>query len=153
MQKSYGRFETFVLSIDSIHKCINKIKQDIISDASAKSVHTLWLYLLLNSKEGLTSAELAAKSGIDRSLVSREIKSLLDEGYIVRKDGGAKRGYNIRYILTEKGETLAKSIAEAASMAQTIGGKDVSGEELEIFYKVLDKIRVNLEAAAKEGGA
>ena len=153
MQKSYGRFETFVLSIDSIHKCINKIKQDIISDASVKSVHTLWLYLLLNSKEGLTSAELAAKSGIDRSLVSREIKSLLDEGYIVRKDGGAKRGYNIRYILTEKGETLAKSIAEAASMAQTIGGKDVSGEELEIFYKVLDKIRVNLEAAAKEGGA
>lgn len=153
MQKSYGRFETFVLSIDSIHKCINKIKQDIISDASVKSVHTLWLYLLLNSKEGLTSAELAAKSGIDRSLVSREIKSLLDEGYIVRKDGGAKRGYNIRYILTEKGETLAKNIAEAASMAQTIGGKDVSGEELEIFYKVLDKIRVNLEAAAKEGGA
>ena len=88
------RFESFVLLIDAIHKCINKVKQEIILDSSVKSVHTLWLYKLLQSPKGLTATELAAKSGIDRSLVSREIRQLIKSGYIDTENSEGKRGYN-----------------------------------------------------------
>jgi len=56
------RFESFVILIDSVHKCISKIKQELSSLPSVKSVHTLWLYELLKSKNGLTPSELAGKS-------------------------------------------------------------------------------------------
>ena len=151
MLKSGDRFENFILSIDSIHKCINKIKQDIISDESLKGVHTLWLYELLKSGDGLTAAELAARSNIDRSLVSREIAALVGDGYVSVVEGKGKRGYNSRFLLTEKGQALAERIADLALSIQNAASSDVSDEELEIFYSVLEKIRGSLELSAKEG--
>ena len=126
MIKRGDRFETFVLLIDSIHKCINKMKQDIVSDLPLKSVHTLWFYELLVNPCGLTAAELAARSNVDRSLVSREIDPLLNEGYIAVEGGKGKRGYNTRFLLTDKGRMLAENIASSALSLQAQGrcGKD-----------------------------
>lgn len=138
------RFEGFILSIDAIHKCINKIKQDVITDESLKGVHSLWLYELLKSDEGLTSAELASRSGIDRSLVSRELTPLIKEGYIISK-GAARRGYNSRFTLTEKGTAVARRISSLALDVQSFASSDVSDEQLLCFYEVLFKIKSNLE--------
>ena len=104
------RFESFVLLIDAIHKCINKVKQEIILDSSVKSVHTLWLYKLLQSPKGLTATELAEESMIDRSLVSREIEVLKNGGYVISDTPAGKRNYNARISLTEKGLELANRI-------------------------------------------
>ena len=70
------RFEKFILLIDQIHKDINRIKSFIVSDPELKGVHSMWLYELLRSPNGLTATEIAAKTKIDRSLVSREIRIL-----------------------------------------------------------------------------
>ena len=145
------RFENFVLLIESVHKCINKVKQEIILESSIKSVHTLWLYKLLQSPEGLTATEIAAKSGIDRSLVSREIRALIKSGYIVTENEEGKRGYNARITLTEPGKVIAERIAAEALSVQEAVSRDISKDELETFYEVLEKISYNLDGMTEKG--
>ena len=144
------RFEAFILLIDAIHKSINKIKTDIVPGSSIKSVHTLWLYELLQNPDGLTATEIAAKSKIDRSLVSREIRTLEKDGFIVADTSLSKRGYNAIITLTEKGKMLAEEISRAALSVQERVSEDVSREELSVFYSVLEKLYVNIVFIAEK---
>ena len=148
---STERFETFILLIDSIHKGINRVKLDVVQDASVKSVHTLWLYELLKHPDGLTATELAAKSKIDRSLVSREIRALLKSGYISIAEQSGKRSYNERLALTESGIRLAERIAESALLVQQRVSSDISDSELSVFYSVLERISESLTETNKKG--
>ena len=143
--KKQDRFESFVILIDSVHKCISKVKHEMSGLSSIKSVHTLWLYELLKHKEGLTSTELAEKSNIDRSLVSREIRTLVKGGYIVTEPCEGKRGYNARITLTEKGESAACEIADMALRIQKEVSDDIDVEALTVFYETLERISCNLE--------
>ena len=147
------RFETFVLLIDAVHKSINKVKNEITADCGVKSVHTMWLYELLIHPKGLTATELAAKSRIDRSLVSREIRELERGGYIVSDSVSGKRSYNSRITLTEKGKILTRRISDAAYTVQQSVSKDISADELATFYGVLEKIHGNLKNATSAKGA
>lgn len=127
-----------------MHKCISKIKSDLAVDPAIKSVHTLWLYELLKHKNGLTSTEIAEKSNIDRSLVSRELSALMHGGYIKTEPQAGKRGYNARIRLTEKGLVTAERIAEAALEIQTSAGLGIDPAELVAFYSTLEKLSANL---------
>ena len=147
------RLETFVLLIDAIHKSINKVKNEITADCGVKSVHTMWLYELLVNSKGLTATELAAKSRIDRSLVSREIRELERGGYIASDSAGGKRSYNSRILLTERGKILARKISDAAYTVQQSVSKDISPQELISFYGVLEKIHQNLKNEISAKGA
>ena len=148
------RFESFVILIDSVHKCISKIKHELSAMTSVKSVHTLWLYELLKHKEGLTPTALAEKSNIDRSLVSREIRALVKGGYIVTEPCEGKRGYNSRITLSERGEAAAKKIAEAALEIQNAVSGEIDVDSLAVFYETLERLCVNLEKynESKEAG-
>lgn len=148
------RFESFVILIDSVHKCISKIKHELSTMTSVKSVHTLWLYELLKHKEGLTPTALADKSNIDRSLVSREIRELVKGGYIVTEPCEGKRGYNSRITLTERGEEAAKKIAESALEIQNSVSREIDVDSLSVFYETLESLCVNLEKynESKEDG-
>lgn len=131
--------------IDATHKCISKIKQELILDSEVKSVHTFWLYVLLKHKDGLTASELAAKSKIDRSLVSREMQALYKSGYIEIEQAGKKRGYNSRITLTEEGTRVAKIISDAAYKIQSAVSREISDSELASFYSTFEKIYTGLE--------
>ena len=142
------RFESFILLIDAIHKSINKIKTDIVPDSSVKSVHTMWLYELLQNPDGLTATEIAAKSKIDRSLVSREIRALMKDGFVNSDSPEGKRNYNSLITLTEKGRILAEEIAIAALDVQNKVSQNVSADELSTFYSVLERLYKNITIIA-----
>ena len=114
-------------------------------------MHTLWLYELLKSPTALTAAQLAAKSNIDRSLVSREVKILIDNGYISLAEGAKQRGYNTRLHLTERGREIAEKIARSALTVQESVGGCISADELAVFYNVLSRISENLEQLSRDG--
>ena len=86
---------------------MNKIKFDTAPELGVKSVHGFWVYELLLHPEGLSAAEIAAVSMVDRSLVSREIETLKAGGYVRTEDNGKKRSYNSRITLTDSGLELA----------------------------------------------
>lgn len=140
------RFEKFTLLIDGIHKSINRIKFDTAPYLGVKSVHVFWIYQLSLHPEGLTAAEIAAVSMVDRSLVSREIAALEKGGYVAREETGKKRGYNARITLTEKGVELAERITEEAISVQSRVGEGITASELAAFYVTLEKLYENFVA-------
>ena len=146
------RFEKFTLLSDGIHKSINRIKFDTAPYLGVKSVHVFWIYELSLHPEGLTAAEIAAVSMVDRSLVSREIAALKKGGYVESEDSGKKRSYNSRITLTQKGKVLAQKITAEALTVQSKVDEGISDEELESFYTTLEKLYngfVSLSGAEK----
>ena len=144
------RFEKFALLIDGVQKCIQKFKNSIAPELGIKSVHVLWIYELFVHPEGLTSAELAVRSNIDPSLISRELASLKRRGYITKEVTPGKRTYNARITLTDEGKALAESIYQKALQVQNSVNEGVSKKELATFYTVLEKLRDNLDNLMKE---
>ncbi|MBQ7347133.1 MAG: winged helix-turn-helix transcriptional regulator [Clostridia bacterium] len=146
------RFYLFTLLIDGIHKCIHKMKIDTAPYFGVKSVHIFWVYELHAHPEGLTAAELASRSMISRSLVSREIEMLLQDGYIQMPMSahGKRKNYNSRITLTEKGEALACTISAEGIRVQNEVSEGISTAELAAFYVTLEKLYRNLKRVAKE---
>lgn len=138
------RFEKFTLLIDGIHKSIHNLKITIAPHLGVKGVHVLWVWELLKNPDGLTAAELAMRSMVNRSLVSREIEALREGGYVVLSlDGGNK--YNGKLRLTEKGRELAESIGGEVVRIQNAVDEGISKEELDAFYKTLEKLNSNFK--------
>ncbi len=144
------RFMRFISLIDGVHKSVQKIRVDSAATFGIKSVHILWVYELLRHPEGLSAAELAAKSNIDRSLISREISALEANGFIKKEKQSGKRNYNSKLTLTENGVEAAAKIKHLAMTFQEIIGKDIPENELEIFYNVLAKLYKNFETLNEE---
>ena len=144
------RFRKFVLLVEGIHKSVQKIKFNNAPDFGVKGVHTLWVYELLCHPEGMTASELAAKSMIDRSLISREIEPLVQKGYIKVAESGRKRSYNTKITLTEEGKKIAVGIGEIAMDIQNRADGGISDSELESFYSTLEKLYKNLSVIAED---
>ncbi len=147
-----NRFYKFVLLIDGVHKMVHKLRLDTAPYFGVKSVHIFWIYELCATPEGLTAAELAAKSMISRSLVSRELEMLLEDGYVEMQETarGKRRNYNSRITLTQKGRALAAYIASEGLKVQNAADIGIDEEELSAFYVTLEKLYRNLCAVAKE---
>ena len=146
------RFYSFVQLIDSVHKLIQKIRIDTAPYLGVKSVHIFWVYELYAHPEGLTAAELAAKSMISRSLISREIEALHQDGYVEIREmsAGKRKNYNALITLTEKGTRLAKQIVLEGMSVQNRVNEGITEEELASFYATLNKLCNNLKIVAKE---
>ena len=148
MEKTKLRFEKFTLLIDGIHKNINRIKVDTAPTFGVKGVHVLWVYELLMNPQGLTATELAARSMVNRSLVSREIEELKRGGYIASTNESSTR-YNEKFSLTESGRSLADKICKEILFVQDSVNTGISEEELASFYSTLQKLNTNFEKLAK----
>ena len=143
------RFRRFILLVEGIHKSVQKIKFNKAPDFGVKGVHTLWVYELLLHPDGITASELATQSMIDRSLISRELESLKDLGYIEMDGEKTKRSYNAKIRLTEKGKEVAGNIGSIALEIQSLADEGISAEELESFYRTLEKLNKNLLGIAE----
>ena len=131
------RYEEFSSLISSIHGDIQKLKVRYTTQLGIKAVHVFWLYLLRMHPEGLSASELAAAGQFNRSLVSREIRYLFDEGIVFTQDTGDKRRYGEKLQLTEKGQRLAELISAVVSDIQNTVSKDIPEEDLVTFYRTL----------------
>lgn len=96
----------------------------------------------INQKEALTQQDLANHFQRDKSIILRQISTLIDCHYVTRiTDKEDKRKKNL--ILTKKGyDTLlfSKKIAQEVS-SELLNG--ISPEELSVFENVINKIQQN----------
>ena len=113
------RYEKFILLIEGVQKSIKKLKYNEAPSLGIKSVHIFWLLHLKESQKGLTAAELASASMVDRSLVSREIEALIKGGYVSLEDEGR------HYTLTDSGAALADAIKAKMSEVQSSVGLEI----------------------------
>lgn len=91
-------------------------------------------------QDGLSQAELSAKSQIDRTTMGGVIDRLEKEGLVMRcSHPEDRRAYRI--CLTEKGRALEPVLTPLAARAQENFVARLSAEEQETLKQLLDKIR------------
>lgn len=140
---SAEHFEMFFSCIAGIYRGIQKLKMTFAGGLDIKAVQVFWIYLLREHPEGLTASELAEASQTARSLVSREITDLIERGLLDTDPQMNKRRYGWKFHLTKKGEELAGRISQIAWNVQTAVNKDISQEDLAVFYRVLTTLCQN----------
>ncbi|MCH5148129.1 MAG: winged helix-turn-helix transcriptional regulator [Clostridiales bacterium] len=134
------RFENFTITILKLNKLIQKIKLYEMSGYNLKAIHVMCLHCLSESPSGLTASELCKLTLEDKAAISRALDLLREKGYVEYTTG-----YNSVIRLAEEGKKIAEFIAEKAAAAVAAGGKDLSEDEREAFYRALHSIAGNLE--------
>ena len=136
------RFQTFTVLIASISRCIRRIKSEEMAEFQLKSHHVSCLYYLYKS-DSLTARELCDICEEDKANISRSIKQLEAEGYILCHSRAAKR-YQSPLELTEKGRMVGKRITEKIDAVLEQSGSGMSEEERQIMYRGLSMVSENL---------
>lgn len=141
------RFERFSFAISEISYHWHKIASDEMEKHGLKGPYAVYFTTMRRFPEGITAAKLGELCSKDKADVSRAV-SLLQKQGLVQKEGDP---YRALIKLTPEGMKLAEVINEKAMIAVENGGKGCSEEEREIFYKVLELIRSNLEELSQKG--
>ena len=88
--------------------------------------------------------EVAGHMQMDKGQLSRKSKGMIAKGLLRAETD--KHDHRVHHLyLTEKAQALSKRMMPVMEARQNLLLADVSAEELEIFYSVVDK----LEAASK----
>ena len=136
------RFKEFTLLISNIHRCIYKIKTEEVAEFNLKSSHVSCLYYIYK-EDSLTAKELCDICGEDKANISRAIKYLEENGFLLCNSKTAKR-YKSSLVLTEKGKIAAQRIAEKIDGILAYASAGLSDEHRKIMYQSLNLINDNL---------
>lgn len=131
------RFEEFSTLINSIHENICKLKASYTIELGLKEVHIFWIYLLKQHENGLSASELASASKVNRSLVSREIGSLIEANVLYIGENTAHTRNGRKFKLTDRGKSLAEEISRIAKDIQDKVNQGINEEDLAVFYNTL----------------
>ncbi len=145
-----SRFERFSQALSVLTRYWHKIASDEMEKYGLKGPYSVYLITLRRHEEGLTSVQLSELCGRDKSDVSRAISVLEKSGFVQKRRVG-RNLYRAKITLTDVGRTAADYIANRADLAVEAGGKGISDEEREVFYRTLDKISQNLQQVSQEG--
>ncbi len=141
MDERYRRFTTLIAKCT---RAIKKIKSSEMAEFHLRGLHVSCLYYLYLSKQHLTATELCEICDEDKANISRAIDALEEEGFVVCPSRTQKK-YNCPISLTEKGEEVAKSVAEKVDNMVLLASQGLLEEERRIFYSSLALIAGNLE--------
>lgn len=143
------RFETFTVLVNRISRNIRKIKNQEMAEYNLKSPHISCLYYLY-SFNGMTATELCERCEEDKATISRALEHLETNGYLICDSKSVKR-YRRPLVLTDKGEEVAKKIADKIEhlLDEISGG--LTDEERVTFYRNLSVVSDGLEFAAQNG--
>ena len=137
------RFSTFTVLVDKLKRTIRKIKTEEMAEFELKSLHVSCLYYLYRFNT-LTSKELSEICEEDKAAVSRSLVFLENKGYIYCTKDIQKR-YKSPFLLTEKGNSVAKIIVDKVDKILNEASLGLSEEEREIMYRGMTLISKNLE--------
>lgn len=146
----YARYETFTAAIVRIHRCIHKLKSEVMAEYRLKSPHVSCLYYL-GRAEGMTAKDICDLSAEDKSSISRSIDYLEEHEYIVCKSDAKKR-YKAVLTLTEKGRAVSKRMEEKIAEVLKKAGVGITDEDEKVFYTTLLAICDNLQRVCAEYG-
>lgn len=139
----YERYKEFTTLILKLHRCIQKIKSEEISEYNLKSSHVSSLYYLYK-EHALTLTELSELCQEDKSHLARSMRTLEANGYIACSSTAKKR-YNAPLYLTEKGKEVGAYVAKKIDAVLEPVSDGVTDEDRSVLYRSLTQISRNLE--------
>ncbi|MGM9632143.1 MAG: MarR family winged helix-turn-helix transcriptional regulator [Eubacteriales bacterium] len=138
------KFLFFYESFDTIVKCIKKLEMSYMRKYSLRAVHLRCLLRMRESKRGMSVTELSRVCKTDKALISRTLRELTEEGFITSVGGEGEKTYNKKYCLTEKSEDVINDVSSDISRYIQKARKDISEEDVHIFYDVLASFEDNI---------
>ena len=143
------RFETFTVLINRISRNIKRIKNQEMSEYNLRSAHVSCLYYLYMNN-GATATDLCERCEEDKATISRALDYLETNGYLTCESKSAKR-YKSPLILTDKGNEIAKKIADKIDHVLDEIRDGLTDEERAAFYRSLSIVSDSLDAVLKNG--
>lgn len=142
-----SRFARFVGLLNRTAKAIQRIKSVKMKEYGLSAAHTTCLCRLAEAgPAGLTQSGLIRLEGMDRAHISRVLGDLQGRNYVTPAAQGGR--YKKRYLLTPAGQAVAGEIQSVIVSVNRFVSGQIPQEDLEVFYRTLDKIAENLEQAA-----
>ena len=145
-----SRFEHFNASIYGIYRDILKIERAAMVKHGLKGSYALYLTAIARHPDGLTATQLCEICDKDKAAVSRVITELEQKGLVARIRHN-ETSYRARLSLTDKGQAIAREVAELAQVAVNKATVGMSEENRSIMYECLGLIATNLRTICKEG--
>ena len=144
------RFESFVSSIASISRYIQKIERDVMVGYGLKGPHAQYLIAMNRFPGGVTAAQLSTVCERDKAAVSRAIAEL-EAAELVQRPSTVVSGYRALLSLTERGKEAAKQLIRTAELAVEQAGKGLTDENRAAFYAAFHQIAANLQHMSETG--
>lgn len=139
-----NRFETFTSNIDSLYRCIQKIKKLEMQEFSLKGRTVMCLFYLYQHPDGMTVSELSQATDDDMAGISRAVQELRDHEMAQLETDGRNNRYRAKVVLTPKGIETAASVNAKAERAVEGGGASLTDEERSTFYHALTTVSAHL---------
>lgn len=137
------RFQAFTGLLADINRCIHKIKAEEMAEFDLKSSHVSCLYYLYNMVS-LTARELCDLCREDKANISRSIKYLENNGYLVCTSKTAKR-YQSPLRLTEMGQEVGERISRKIDHIVEKASEGLIEEHRIVMYRSLSLVSGNLQ--------
>lgn len=138
------RFQAFTRIVASVSRSIYRIKSEAMSQFGLKSSHVSCIYYIYRA-ESITASCLCDMCEEDKANISRSLRYLEENGYVVRDNPYSSR-HRGRLSLSEKGRYIGKFLSEQVDRVIGIASEGVDDQERGIMYTALGKISKNLES-------
>ncbi len=143
------RFTAFLQTFERILKNIKRIASPVMQSYGLRGGHLSCLLALSRVKEGLTVTDLARECFVDKALISRLIRELCEEGYVMAPGALTEKNYKKKYVLTPRAEEILQEIYLQINGYVAKANESVDPTDLGIFYHVLSEFDKNIEQLSK----
>ena len=136
------RFVTYRLS--RVQAKLNAQASRILQETSGITL-TQWRVIALVGAAGQTqSSKLSKESALDKSLLSRNLKTLIEQGVVASRTDAEDHRVQV-LSLTDKGRAIFEKTLPVTRARQTQLREGLTDEELRVFHKVLDHLEIAAE--------
>ena len=124
-----------------LQKNLERAKSDRARPLNLKNGEVLVMYLFYDNPEGLSAEQLSRVCMLDRSLISRSLRSLsLKKLITCPRLAEGKRRYGSKLVLTEEGKRIGSIVKQHVREVQNYLNVGITSEELENMYTTLEKL-------------
>ena len=126
-----------------IHQKVEVLKVESKDDLTLVQAHTL-RYLDEHKEEDVFQRDIEKILNVRRSTCTEILNVLERDGYIERHSVNNDKRLK-KLVLTAKTKELHLTISKNVERLEALLKKDINEEELEIFFKVIDKMKQNVK--------
>ena len=142
------RFQIFTVLVANLNRCIYRIKTEEMAGYNLKSSHVSCIYYLY--KHGsLSAAQLCGLCVEDKSNISRAIKYLEENGYLIPSSKKSKK-HQTPIELSPRGYKIGEGLSERINKILNIASEGLSDENRKIMYDSLSLINERLNKVCDE---
>lgn len=140
-----NRFIAFSQRLDRIVKNIKRKEMAFMREYGLRSVHISCLLCMDMHKNGVTVTELSRECDTDKALISRTVKELCKNDFILSEQDENDKNYNKKYFLSEKSVSLLSKLKSVISEYIEQASGSIGQEDMKTFYRVLGELEQNIE--------